>query len=76
MDETTCRHHRYSSIATPHRRPADNLLPAWSRRLASPPVHGNVPEPIGARNTCRVFEVAGMGIVPVRVGAQAPTLSR
>lgn len=40
--------------------------------LASGSVHGNVPAPLGAKNTLRVLEVAGVSGVPVRVGAHRP----
>ncbi|MHB1499831.1 MAG: nucleoside hydrolase [Candidatus Dormibacteria bacterium] len=35
-------------------------------------VHGNVPAPVGARNTLRVLEIAGVEGVPVCVGAARP----
>ena len=35
-------------------------------------VHGNVPAPVGARNTLRVLEIAGCDSVPVCVGAARP----
>ncbi len=40
--------------------------------LAAGSVHGNVPAPIGARNTLRVLEIAGLEGVPVSVGAARP----
>ena len=40
--------------------------------LGAGSVHGNVPAPIGARNTLRVLEIAGVGQVPVCVGAARP----
>ena len=40
--------------------------------LAVGSVHGNVPAPIGARNTLRVLEIAGREEVPVCVGAPRP----
>ena len=40
--------------------------------LAVGSVHGNVPAPIGARNTLRVLEIAGAEDVPVCVGAARP----
>lgn len=40
--------------------------------LAVGSVHGNVPAPIGARNTLRVLEIAGAEEVPVAIGAARP----
>jgi len=40
--------------------------------IASGSVHGNVPAALGAKNTLRVLEVAGVTGVPVVVGAHRP----
>lgn len=40
--------------------------------VAAGSVHGNVPAPLGALNTLRVLELAGLGDVPVAVGAARP----
>lgn len=40
--------------------------------VAAGSVHGNVPSPLAALNTRRVFELVGLNHVPVAVGAQRP----
>ncbi|MBI2755290.1 MAG: nucleoside hydrolase [Chloroflexi bacterium] len=40
--------------------------------VAAGSVHGNVPAPLGALNTLRVLELAGLDDVPVAVGAARP----
>jgi purine nucleosidase len=48
------------------------LLKNGGELLAAGSVHGNVPAPLGAKNTLRVLEVAGVSGVPVTVGAHHP----
>jgi purine nucleosidase len=49
-----------------------HLLGSGGELIAAGSVHGNVPAPLGAKNTLRVLEVADVEGVPVRVGAHRP----